>query len=72
MRRHNMSNIRISCFRYGGEMKLAALVYNISSSTDAKLLGLLMTSFHLETHLQALKKFMLLGQVGWYQWHSCN
>ena len=72
MRRHNRSNIRISCFRYGGEMKLAALVYNISSSTDAKLLGLLMTSFHLETHLQALKKFMLLGQVGWYQWHACN
>ena len=53
-------------------MKLAALVYNISSSTDAKLLGLLRTSFHLETHLQALKKFMLLGQVGWYQWSSCN
>ena len=45
-------------------MKLAALIYSISSTTDAKLLGLLKTRFHLETHLQALKKFMLLGQVG--------
>ena len=45
-------------------MKLAALIYSISATTDAKLLGLLKTRFHLETHLQALKKFMLLGQVG--------
>eukprot|EP01035_Chromulina_nebulosa_P026001 gene26001-33989_t len=52
----------LNSLRYGGEMKLAALIYSISSTTDAKLLGLLKTRFHLETHLQALKKFMLLGQ----------
>ena len=44
-------------------MKLSYLISSISASADAKLLNLLQSRFHLHTHLQALKKFMLLGQV---------
>jgi gamma-tubulin complex component 3 len=44
-------------------MKFATLITSISATADMKLLNLLKTRFHLQTHLKALKQFMLLGQV---------
>lgn len=52
----------LNALRYGGELRLAELVYKIASSTDSKLLHMLEHKFHLNSHLLALKKFMLLGQ----------
>ena len=43
-------------------LRLSELVTRISVATDAKLLRIMTKRFHLETHLLALKKFMLLGQ----------
>jgi hypothetical protein len=48
--------------RYGGEAQLADVVSSILSSTDARLLNLMESRFHITTHLLALKKFLLLGQ----------
>lgn len=47
---------------YGDEEKLSEIVNNIASYTDTKLLHMMNTSFNLNVHLLALKKFMLLGQ----------
>ena len=46
-----------------GAMRLMGLIDRISLATDLRLLALLENRFRLTTHLLALKKFMLLGQV---------
>ena len=48
--------------RYGGEGALQDIVYTLAAGIDARLLHLMMSRFHVQTHLLALKKFMLLGQ----------
>ena len=48
--------------RYGGEATLQDTVFKLSANIDARLLNLVMSRFHIQTHLLALKKFMLLGQ----------
>lgn len=53
----------LQTLRFGGEATLQDIVYSLSASIDAKLLNLMMSRFHVQTHLLALKKFMLLGQV---------
>ena len=52
----------LQTLRFGGEATLQDVVYSLSASIDAKLLNLVMSRFHIQTHLLALKKFMLLGQ----------
>jgi gamma-tubulin complex component 3 len=54
---HTLQNLR-----YGGEAQLQDIVYQLSAGIDAKLLNLVMSRFYVQTHLLALKKFMLLGQ----------
>ena len=54
----------LQTLRFGGEATLQDIVYSLSASIDAKLLNLMMSRFYVQTHLLALKKFMLLGQVG--------
>ena len=49
--------------RYGDEVKLEEIVGEVSVLTDERLLRVMMEKAHLMTHLHALKKFMLLGQV---------
>ena len=56
----------LQTLRFGGEATLQDIVYSLSASIDAKLLNLMMSRFYVQTHLLALKKFMLLGQVGFY------
>lgn len=48
--------------RFGGEATLQDIVFKLSASIDTKLLNLMMSRFYVQTHLLALKKFMLLGQ----------
>ena len=50
---------------YGGrgEHQLNEAVRKVAQDTDTKLLQLLREQFHLEDHLLAMKKFLLLGQV---------
>ena len=43
--------------------ELRSLVESIGSATHARLLNLMENKFGLRTHLAALKKFLLLGQV---------
>jgi gamma-tubulin complex component 3 len=52
----------LQTLRFGGEAALQDIVYKLSASIDAKLLNLVMSRFYVQTHLLALKKFMLLGQ----------
>ena len=47
---------------YGDEEKLSDIVNKIANYTDTKLLYMMNSSFNLNVHLLALKKFMLLGQ----------
>ena len=56
----------LQTLRFSGEATLQDIVYSLSASIDAKLLNLMMSRFYVQTHLLALKKFMLLGQVGFY------
>jgi gamma-tubulin complex component 3 len=48
--------------RYGRESSLQAAVLQLAAGIDSKLLHLMMSRFHVEAHLLALKRFMLLGQ----------
>jgi gamma-tubulin complex component 3 len=52
----------LRALRYGGEMRLWETVRQIASKSDKRLLVVMRQDFHLTAHLQALKKFMLLGQ----------
>lgn len=52
----------LQTLRFGGEAALQDIVYRLSASIDAQLLNLVMSRFYVQTHLLALKKFMLLGQ----------
>jgi hypothetical protein len=52
----------LQTLRFGGEATLQDIVYKLSASIDARLLNLVMSRFYVQTHLLALKKFMLLGQ----------
>lgn len=53
----------LKTIKFGDEAKLEEIVSRIAVHTDAKLLKVMMEKAHLSEHLQALKKFMLLGQV---------
>jgi hypothetical protein len=48
--------------RHNEELAFSTTVWSLSTAIDKHLLHLLMSRFHLHTHLSALKKFMLLGQ----------
>ena len=52
----------LQTLRFGGEATLQDIVFKLSASIDTKLLNLMMSRFYVQTHLLALKKFMLLGQ----------
>lgn len=52
----------LQTLRFGGEATLQEIVFTLSARIDAKLLNLMMSRFYVQTHLLALKKFMLLGQ----------
>jgi len=52
----------LRALRYGGELRLWEAVRQIALTCDNRLLHMMKTDFHLVTHLEALKKFMLLGQ----------
>ncbi len=52
----------LQTLRFGGEATLQDIVYKLSASIDARMLNLVMSRFYVQTHLLALKKFMLLGQ----------
>ena len=52
----------LAALRYGSEAALTQIVKKVSASVDRSLLRLLVKDFHVFEHLQALKKFMLLGQ----------
>jgi hypothetical protein len=46
---------------FGDESILHHIIYSLSHSIDRRLLHLMMSRFHVQQHLLALKKFMLLG-----------
>lgn len=52
----------LQTLRFGGEATLQDIVFKLSASIDTKLLNLMMSRFYVQSHLLALKKFMLLGQ----------
>jgi hypothetical protein len=49
--------------RYGDENKLEEVVSELAAKIDVRLLNVMLDKAQLVTHLHALKKFMLLGQV---------
>jgi len=51
---------------FGDESILHHIIYSLSHSIDRRLLHLMMSRFHVQQHLLALKKFMLLGN-----YHFC-
>lgn len=51
----------IHSLSFGDESILHHIIYNLSHSIDRRLLHLMMSRFHVQQHLLALKKFMLLG-----------
>ena len=52
----------LAALKYGSEAALTQIVKKVSASVDRSLLRMLVKDFHVFEHLQALKKFMLLGQ----------
>lgn len=54
----------LQSLQYGHELELESAVYSVATVIETRLLQLVHNKFHLSTHLSALKKFLLLGQVG--------
>jgi gamma-tubulin complex component 3 len=53
----------LQALQYGHELELEGAVFSVATVIETRLLQMILNKFHLTTHLSALKKFLLLGQV---------